>query len=377
MSARYIMIGGFLGAGKTTAVARLGEWLRARGRTVGLITNDQGSQLVDSLTLSRRGFPVEEISGGCFCCRFASLKDAADRLTAATTPDTFIAEPVGSCTDLVATVTYPLRRLYGDGFSVAPLSVVIDPLRALRILGVVEEQAGKRFSPKVVYIYLKQLEEADLIIINKRDLIDQAALASLEAALTERFPRALRFAVSARSGEGLEPWFQHLAAAEQGAGEAMGVDYDTYAEGEALLGWFNATVAVAGGARAIDGNRLVERLCGAIQAGLVAGRAEIAHLKMTLSPEDGSGEIATINLVQSDRLGELAQSLSDEVEAATLVINLRAEAAPALLEQAVADALAAEMARLPGLTLAIEHRECFRPGRPVPTHRDPSIGLPR
>jgi len=48
-------------------------------------------------------------------------------------PDVFIAEPVGSCTDLVATVTYPLRRIYGEKFSISPLSVLIDPVRALRI----------------------------------------------------------------------------------------------------------------------------------------------------------------------------------------------------------------------------------------------------
>ena len=33
---------------------------------VGLITNDQGSQLVDTAMLESNGFPVEEISGGCF-----------------------------------------------------------------------------------------------------------------------------------------------------------------------------------------------------------------------------------------------------------------------------------------------------------------------
>ena len=69
--AHYVMIGGFLGAGKTTAVARFAKWLSDQGRRVGLITNDQGSQLVDSLTLRSRGFAVEEIAGGCFCCRFA------------------------------------------------------------------------------------------------------------------------------------------------------------------------------------------------------------------------------------------------------------------------------------------------------------------
>ena len=94
-----------------------------------------------------------------------------ERLTAATRPDVFIAEPVGSCTDLVATVTYPLRRIYGDDFSIAPVSVLVDPVRARRVLGLEE---GGKFSSKVLYIYRKQLEEADIIVINKIDLLDRA-----------------------------------------------------------------------------------------------------------------------------------------------------------------------------------------------------------
>src|SRR5687767_2384948 len=121
--ARYIMIGGFLGAGKTTAVAALAQQLTAQGRRVGLITNDQGSELVDTAMLRAKGFATEEIPGGCFCCRFNSLVEAANKLTSATLPDVFIAEPVGSCTDLVATVTYPLRRMYGDRFTISVLSV--------------------------------------------------------------------------------------------------------------------------------------------------------------------------------------------------------------------------------------------------------------
>src|SRR5258706_13511816 len=155
--ARYIMIGGFLGAGKTTAVARLAQRLTGQGVRVGLITNDQGSNLVDTTMLRSRGFATEEIPGGCFCCRFNSLVDAANKLSAATRPDVFIAEPVGSCTDLVATVTYPLRRMYGDHFAIAPLSVLVDPIRAQRIFGLTE---GGKFSGKVLYIYRKQLEEA-------------------------------------------------------------------------------------------------------------------------------------------------------------------------------------------------------------------------
>ena len=129
------MIGGFLGAGKSTSILKLAQALSAEGVKVGLITNDQGARLVDTAVVNAHGFPVEEIAGGCFCCRFNSLRAAADKLAIDARPDVFLAEPVGSCTDLVATVSYPLRRMYGDRYRVAPLSVLVDPVRVLRILG--------------------------------------------------------------------------------------------------------------------------------------------------------------------------------------------------------------------------------------------------
>jgi Ni2+-binding GTPase involved in maturation of urease and hydrogenase len=76
MRAEYIMVGGFLGAGKTTALLRLAQHMTAQGRRVGLITNDQSYGLVDSVLVGAHGFPVEEITGGCFCCRFDSLIEA-------------------------------------------------------------------------------------------------------------------------------------------------------------------------------------------------------------------------------------------------------------------------------------------------------------
>src|SRR5437870_1021553 len=233
---RYAMIGGFLGAGKTTAVAAVAQHFAGENMRVGLITNDQGSELVDTAMLRARGFATEEIPGGCFCCRFNSLVDAAGKLTDATRPDVFIAEPVGSCTDLVATVTYPLRRIYGDAFTIAPLSVLVDPIRALRVFGL---ESGGKFSEKVLYIYRKQLEEADIIAVNKCDLLDATRQRTLRDKLTLEFPRAEIVEVSARRGDGLDAWFDRVTAAEQIARAAMEVDYALYAEGEALLGWLN------------------------------------------------------------------------------------------------------------------------------------------
>jgi len=56
--ARHVMIGGFLGAGKTTAVSRLARHLQAQGLRVGLITNDQSHGLVDTTIVTAKGYPV-------------------------------------------------------------------------------------------------------------------------------------------------------------------------------------------------------------------------------------------------------------------------------------------------------------------------------
>ena len=366
--ARYIMIGGFLGAGKTTAVAALAQRLAGQGLRIGLITNDQGSELVDTAMLRSKGFATEEIPGGCFCCRFGSLVDAAAKLTETTLPDVFIAEPVGSCTDLVATVTYPLRRMYGQEFAIAPLSVLVDPVRAERVFGLVE---GKKFSEKVLYIYRKQLEEADLIVITKDELLPAERLQRLIARLSSDFPMAEILTVSVRENRGLDPWFARLTDTEQQARATMEVDYELYAEGEALLGWLNATVHLASTA-GFDSDAVLTALARSIQSRLDG--SEIAHLKMTLSPAGGLGDIAAINLVRSDFVPELSLRLEAPVTAGQLIINCRAEAAPETLADAIRAAVAELPQQFPELTAQLDHLEYFRPGKPQPTHRDVAVG---
>jgi G3E family GTPase len=356
--ALYLMIGGFLGAGKTTAILKLARHLTSRGLRVGLITNDQSVGLVDTAVLSNEEFPVEEITGGCFCCRFNSLVEASDRLSQGTRPDVFIAEPVGSCTDLIAAVSFPLRKIYGDDFRVAPLSVLVDPVRAERILGL---QNGNSFSPKVRYVYGKQLEEAEIIVLNKCDLLSLERQDRLEAALRSAYPGPEILRVSAREGAGLEQWLDRLATDDALADSAPDVDYDMYAEGEALLGWLNASVLLRSETE-VDGNELMRALAARTRQAL--GDVEIAHLKMTLTPDEDGGDIGVLNLVRSDGPAELSHSLNAPLSSGELLLNLRAEADPELLKRSVLGALAAC-----GCEIEIRHMENFRPAKPQPTYR--------
>jgi G3E family GTPase len=358
------MVGGFLGAGKTTALLRLGERFRDQGLRVGLITNDQSVGLVDTAMLANHDFPVAEITGGCFCCKFNSLTEAAEELSAADRPEVFLAEPVGSCTDLVATVAYPLRRMYGDRFSIAPFSVLVDPVRAERILGLAK---GKSFSPKVVYIYRKQLEEADVIVVNKIDTLDEERLRKLTAALQAEFPQARIVHLSARHGTNVDQWAGLIDTAEQGTRPAMAVDYDTYADGEALLGWVNLTASV-NAPGPFDGNAFAAKLMADLHSRLREQGIEVAHLKTTLSPFEGN-DLAVLNLTRTDGKAEASHELQDGIESGELLINLRAEADPEVLKAAAVAGLDA-VATAFGLEHDVEHAEAFRPGRPVPTHRD-------
>jgi Ni2+-binding GTPase involved in maturation of urease and hydrogenase len=361
--AQFLMVGGFLGAGKTTAILKIAERLRDEGRRVGLITNDQSVGLVDTTMAGARDLPVEEITGGCFCCKFNSLVEASRALEKDARPDVFLAEPVGSCTDLKATVAYPLRQMYGENYAVAPLSVLIDPVRAMRILGLV---SGKSFSEKVTYIYLKQLEEADVIVINKSDLLTGEQVEALSRALRARFPGSRVLAVSARHGTNLDAWLDFVQGSESGGGQCMEVDYDTYAEGEALLGWMNCTAQLSS-ATPFEGNRLLKEMAGQLQTKLQSASAEVAHLKMTLTPDEGN-DLAVLNLVRNDFRAEQSHSLQELVTAGELIVNLRAEIAPEFLREATITTLEA-VAKAAGVVAEVGNLEAFRPGRPTPTHR--------
>jgi G3E family GTPase len=117
------LVGGFLGSGKTTAIAAAAKHLMAQGKRVGIVTNDQGRYLVDTAFFRSLNMPAVEVTGGCFCCNYNDLDARLSQLQAQAQPDVIFAESVGSCTDIVATVVKPLLQL---NQTPATLSVFVD-----------------------------------------------------------------------------------------------------------------------------------------------------------------------------------------------------------------------------------------------------------
>jgi G3E family GTPase len=363
------MIGGFLGAGKTTAIAQLARHFMDQGLSVGLVTNDQANDLVDTESLRAQGFNVGEVTGACFCCKFNGLLDTVSQISKDRRPDIIFAEPVGSCTDLVSTVIEPLKRFYGDAFEVGPLAVLLKPEHGRKILN---NDASFGFSPKAAYIFLKQLEEADVVVINKIDKLSGAERDGLIKLVRERYPTKTTVAASARTGEGLIELVKELQASSPSRAQAMEVDYDIYAEGEAELGWLNCTVtiesAAGGGEFALDD--LAVELVRRLRRNLAKHDAEPAHLKVLV---EAQGESAIANLVSSEADVDLSKSAGTLATLAEIIVNARVAVAPELLTEIVADT-AAELANERGWRHTVCDVQSFRPGRPTPTHRITTAG---
>jgi Ni2+-binding GTPase involved in maturation of urease and hydrogenase len=361
---KFIMVGGFLGAGKTTTIARLARHYIDEGRKVGLVTNDQAYGLVDTQSLRAQGFQVGEVTGACFCCKFNDLVATAAELSADERPDIIIAEPVGSCTDLVATVIEPLRQLYGDRYEIAPLAVLLKPDHGRKILA---GEQGLGFSPKAAYIFLKQLEEADVVVVNKIDQLDPAARENLLDLTRERFPEKLVLAMSARGGDGFSLLLDALSLPEPRRLRTPDVDYDIYAEGEAELGWLNATLRLATKGEAFDVDRVLVDLVRRLEAAFASVSAEPAHLKVLA---DASGATAIANLVSAEAQVELSLASGASANSVEFTVNARVAIDPETLSVQLSQA-AAQLAELHSLTYEIAEIQSFRPGRPMPTHRLP------
>lgn len=312
------VIGGFLGAGKTTLILAAVRRLREQGLRAAVIFNDQGDDLVDARFAECQGVANDQVVGGCFCCRFPELVQAAERLLAAD-PDVIFAEAVGSCTDLVATTLRPLLQVYGDRLRIAPLTVLAHPRRDFSE------------DPDLDFLYQNQLAEADLIL--DRDEVD------------------------AVTGKGVSEWLDLLLhSAAPVAVKSLAIDYARYAAAEAALAWLNVCV-VAEIDPPVGSALLIGPLLDRLQS-----QIRIVHLKVLVQSDAGWLKAAMTGNGQEPIIeGMLDASPSARHE---VVLNVRSLTSPESLREIVEGEFKALSAEL-----TWRRMQCFRPSPPVPYRR--------
>jgi len=357
---RIACIGGFLGAGKTTALQAAAEELSKRGLKAGVITNDQGTEIVDTKVMQNLNIPTREIGGGCFCCKFADLVEQAEQILGQEQPDIILAEAVGSCTDLSATVYQPLRKYYRHRFDLAPLSILVEPHR----VNMLARESRNEFPEDVHYLFKKQLAEADLIVLNKLDTIDRDEAQEIEK-LIANVAGIPMLGMSALTHAGVPEWVNFLLT-EGGAGKrVLDINYETYARAEAALGWLNATVEVTA-MHEFSPNEFAGALMERFQRGAVDAGMNIAHLKILVATNTDTDRIAlTENRGRPQWSGG---GVFAAVRDMSLTINARVHANPDDLNRLSQESLAASAGEF-RVSANLAHLESFSPLPPKPQYR--------
>lgn len=356
------LVGGFLGSGKTTAIAAACKLLAARKLTAGVITNDQGKYLVDTAFFDLQKIPAVQVTNGCFCCNYDDLTARLDQLVRAVQPDVVFAESVGSCADVVATVIKPLHELEQAAGGNATLSVFTDTrLFSLWLAG--EELP---FSENVMYVFAKQIEEAGLLVLNKRDLVSpDRAHEALEQA-QRRFPGKLIRLQNSLDQFQVETWLDDLTTMQVKPAvlQSLYIDYDRYAAGEAALGWLDAhllfQVPFGGDLRPLA----VDWVSSMVQE-LRNRKIGIGHLKLMLKA--GTVE-SKVSLTTGDTAGWRAQIPELKGKQLRALINARVEADPSVVHEVVLQAARACAAKVQA-QVEEQDAEAFRPGYPKPKRR--------
>ncbi len=172
-----LVLSGFLGSGKTTIVQRLLADARRRGLRIALVSNELGALGIDRALLGAGGQAYVELEGGCVCCELSDdLVDTLDALEREVRPDRFVIETSGVALPYDTQLNFwrdPVRRFIGDDIAVVVVNA--EQLYEGRDLeGTFEDQ----------------VQSADLLVLNKLDLVPEAHWPALESRLRELEPEA-------------------------------------------------------------------------------------------------------------------------------------------------------------------------------------------
>lgn len=166
------VIAGSLGSGKTTLLRRI---LSQADRRYAVVMNEFGEIAIDSRVIRGKNVEIVELAGGCVCCSMTGeLEAAVDEIIDKASPEYIVLEATGvaEADALVYEVEERVRRVRLDS-----------------VVCIVDADASVRF-PAVGYAARSQLSAADIVLLNKADLVSDAELAAVAAQVREFNPDA-------------------------------------------------------------------------------------------------------------------------------------------------------------------------------------------
>ena len=350
---KFAVFSGFLGSGKTTTMMALTRYFTAHHAKAAMISNDlgEGVTLADDRLARLSGVTASQITDECICfChdvltkRLNSYYDNGCALVVSDIP--------GFGVGALEHVYHGLSKEYPDQFKLGPFTVLIEP-RNVELLR--NGQGGD-----MAYILRAQLMEADLIVLNKCDLLEAAELEADRSWLAEHYPQAKVIAISAVTGQGLEELSLAMMQGEASLRHPA-IDYEDEdlqnAMDQLTECFLEYVVQVC--CNEFDGTEYLSDIAHMVQAELKTGGYEIPHMK--LLAWEAEGDYGKVDLLGVDRPVEITHRFLNPCTDIAVVLNANAACPAAVLDEIILGAAKAA-SQTYQLEIRLFKKECFNLG---------------
>lgn len=352
---RFMVVSGFLGAGKTTTMLALTEYINNHGKSAAIIANDLGaSNIIDAEYSNRHNVEVATVAGICICYAEDLLIERINRLNKE--PKDIVMSDIPGCGIGALDHVYGnLQQKYSDEFTLAPFTVITDPERLRMIM---PEQADIHLPDELKFLLDAQLKEADCIVLNKTDLMTQEEVDRYVKFLEQVRPGIPVFAISAKEKTGLAPLVDYILTAESNVNITdIGYGGEEFISAEEKMSWFNRSVYITTKDESeFDGNQFVDDLIEEIRNGLIENKKNVPHLKTFAVGHEGDFGKCSLIGVDYDILHDT--QLAKKTSKMKLVVNARAVCESDLLIDIMDDAFDAVKEQY-GVRIKTFFSECF------------------
>ncbi len=351
---RFMVVSGFLGAGKTTTMIALAEHMNKTFGETAIIANDLGANLVDTNLTQTSGCTVAEIASGCICYQMDNTVDQIRRLRDKDGAVFVMSDIPGCGVGALDHVYHRLATDNADEFTLSPFTVVVDPERLRMIM---PERADINLPEELVYLLKLQLEEADLVVLNKADLLAPEDVERYVDFLHAACPDIPVMVISALERTGIEELAEFIATHETALKNFSVRNNQEFADAEAKLTWYNRRpyLKTNDGGK-IDCNAVVDDLIESIRMGLIEKKRNVPHLKTFAT--SGNGDFNKASLIGVDYDVEYAQQFLRPHKNLRMIVNARAVCESRPLARLMDDALD-EVCEKYDLDCQVFFTECF------------------